>query len=80
MSALKKAYEDWYRLTQPKDAGATQRIEQRRAFYSGVAAALVSGIVDTLESEAGYKAIIKELDEFFAAEEMDGYGIPKEPQ
>ena len=40
MRTIAEEYREWAELTQPADAGEVQRREVRRAFYSGVMAAL----------------------------------------
>lgn len=64
--AVRTAYEEWFNSTQPKDQPARQIIEMRRAFYSGVFAALVPPILS-----ADVQANRDEVEAFYLQEVRD---------
>lgn len=74
IATAKKAYEEWYLKTQPPGQPATQIIEVRRAFYSGMAATMFL----PMENEGDAEQLAKELEDFFEAEIKTGFGLPKE--
>lgn len=71
-TSVKDIYENWFRNTQPLDQPATQIIEVRRAFYSGVLALMLTDITDEEPT-----TIMAELLTFFDGEVQTGFGLPK---
>ena len=71
-NAAKEAYEAWFRETQPIGQSATQIIEVRRAFYSGMGATMFL----PMESETDAEQLSQELKAFFEEEVKTGYGLP----